>query len=303
MQSAKRLVAVLAALALGGGAAHAQQPARGPLEKQITIQDGIYKSRGEDTPEGYVIDRSLLSYGFILTDAFKSALAHLGPGDRWLDIGAGQGQAVLDYYAPRYDAMNPEGREQRGSKAKAVAISIEDRRTPLWEKTAAGLEPGKIRYFAGKRLREYAPGELGRFQLISDVIGGFSYAVDLSLFLEKTLALLEINGSFFTVLQDVRSEAGTNAPHYEGAPYLTEIRRPDGSELRMCAWLKSISCVKVTCELRTGWKPPIEVYRMQKVCEDVNVPALATVHYEAGTPPERRYTLNQPQRGPASQAR
>jgi hypothetical protein len=179
-------------------------------------------------------------------------------------------------------------------------MSIEDRRTPLWEKTAAGLEPGKIRYLAGKRLREYAPGELGRFQLISDVIGGFSYAVDLSLFLEKTLALLDVNGSLFTVLQDVRSEAGTNAPHYEGASYLTEIKRADGSDVRMCSWLKSISCVRVTCELRTGWKPPIEVYQVQKVCENVNVPALAPAHYEAGTPPERRYTLNHQQRGPAA---
>jgi hypothetical protein len=301
MLTAGRPAPALAALALALACvgAQAQQPAGSQIKEQISIQEGIYRSRG-DRPEGYVIDRSLLSYTFTLSPEFRLALASLGPQDRWLDIGAGQGQAVLDYYADRYDAMNPEGRERRGSKAGAVAMSIEDRRTPLWEKTAAGLAPGKIRYLAGRRLREYSPQELGRFQLISDVIGGFSYAVDLSLFMEKTLALLEPNGSLFTVLQDVRAEVGTNAPHYEGSPYLTEIKGADGTEVRVCSWLKSISCVQVTCQLRTEWRPPIEVYQVKKVCEDVSVPALSTVHYQAGTPPERSYTLNRNPRGAAA---
>ena len=39
----------------------------------------------------------------------------------------------------------------------------------------------------GKRLREYSPEEIGQFQVITDVMGGFSYTQDLSLFMEKTL--------------------------------------------------------------------------------------------------------------------
>ena len=292
--AAIRRVVLPVFLSLWWGTAHSQGPVNPKLADEIKKQESIYQGRGEQLLEGYVIDRSLLSYTFTLPDEFDRSLADLGPSDRWLDIGAGRGQAMLDYYTPRYDSMHAEGRERRGKKARSVAMSIEDRRTPLWQETAATLEPGKIQYLLGRRLSEYSLEELGRFRLITDVIGGFSYSVNLSVFMEKTLGLLEMNGSFFTLLQDVHAEDGTNKPFYDGAPFLTEIDRADGSKTKVCPWLKSITCVEVTCELRTAWKPPIEVYRIRKVCNNVTVPALEPVHYEAGTPPERRYRLANP---------
>ncbi len=294
LKSTMRLALLLAFQCLWPAAAHSQVATNPKLAEEISKQESIYQGKGEQRLEGYVIDRSLIAYTFTLSSGFDRSLADLGPADRWLDIGAGQGQAVLDYYTPRYDSMHLEGRERRGKKARSVAISIEDRRTPLWHQTAASLEAGKIQYLFGKRLREYTLEELGRFQVITDVIGGFSYAVDLSLFMEKALAFLDLNGSFYTLLQDVHSEAGTNKPHYAGATYLTEITNTDGSKLKICPWLKSITCVDVTCELKTEWKPAIEVYRIRKTCNNVTVPALVSVHYEAGTPPERGYRLANP---------
>jgi len=146
------------------------KPPSAPMQKEITEQTRIYQSRGEQVPADYVTDRSLLSYAITLLPDFDHSLAKLGPADRWLDIGAGQGRAILDYYGERFDAMHAEGREQRGSKARAVALSIEDRRTADWRQTAAILEPGKIEYRFGRRLREYAPDELGRFKLATDCL-------------------------------------------------------------------------------------------------------------------------------------
>jgi hypothetical protein len=218
-------------------------------------------------------------------------LASLGPGDRWLDIGAGEGRAVLDYETSRYDAML-QGRG--GRKAKAVALSIEDRRTRHWHETAAILPPDQIRYVFGRRFRDYSKAELGEFQLITDVVGAFSYTRMLSTFMERALGLLPVNGTLYTVLQDVRSEEGGNRPYYPEASFLTEILNPDGSELKVCTWLKSIACAEVTCEFKPAWTPPIEVYRVRKVCDAVTVPALEVVHFEAGTPPERRFRLVSP---------
>jgi hypothetical protein len=226
-----------------------------------------------------------------LPDAFDRALGLLGPRDRWLDIGAGRGQALLDYYTPKFDMLHFEGRHQRGSKAQGVAMSIEDRRTSAWQEKAATLPPDKIRYFAGRRLREYAREELGKFKLITDVVGGFSYTTNLSLFTEQVLAALEVDGDFFTVLADVSSQDGANQPFYEGAPFLTTIDRADGSEVKVCVWLKSISCVQVTCEFKPKWQPPLEAFHVRKVCNEVSVPALAPIHFEAGTPPERGFKL------------
>jgi hypothetical protein len=145
-------------------------------------------------------------------------------------------------------------------------------------------------------LREYSPEELGQFQLITDFLGAFSYTRYLSVFMGKALGTLTVNGNFYTLLQDVRSENGANRPFYSGSPFLTEIVKSDGSEMKVCSWLKSISCVEVTCELKPDSSPPAELYRIRKVCDGVTVPQLELIHFAAGTPPERRFQLKNPLR-------
>jgi hypothetical protein len=285
---ALRMLAAVVLHSLCISPAQSEPGGRAAPDEQASRQAAIYTSRGTSVPEGYVVDRSLLSYTVILPADFKRTLARLGASDRWLDVGAGEGRAILDYGTAKYDVVF-QGLERGGKPARAVAISIEDRRTPRWLETAASLEPQQIDYRFGKRLREYSVAELGRFQLITDVMGGFSYTRDLTLFMQKTMEFLEPDGTFYTVLQDVRAQAGTSQPYYVGASFLTELEASDGSHMKVCAWLKSMSCVEVTCEARPGTAPPIEVYAVRKVCEPVTVPALQLVHFEAGTPPERRF--------------
>src|SRR5262245_6402873 len=91
-----RLLIVLVCQVFWSGAALSQTSANPKILEQIYRQDAIYHTHGEDTPTGYVIDRSLLSYATTLPSGFDRALANLGPSDRWLDIGAGEGRAVLD---------------------------------------------------------------------------------------------------------------------------------------------------------------------------------------------------------------
>jgi SAM-dependent methyltransferase len=286
-----RLIVLLLLQAPWLEAAHSQQPASPALSIEISRQETIYHGKGDQTVAGYTVDRTLRDYIYALPTGFDTTLASLGPRDRWLDIGAGRGQAILDYFSPDYETYDPDARERLGRRAQVVAISIEDRRTPLWQKTAASLEANKLQYLINRRLGEYSLEDLGKFQVITDVVGGFSYTDNLSRFMEKVLGFLDIYGSFFTLLQDVRSEDGRNRPHYPNAPYLTEIAGADGSEVRVCSWLKSISCVEVTCEFTTGWVPPIESYRVLKVCNEISVPVLEPLHYIAGTPPERRFRL------------
>ncbi len=275
---------LLSALLLLAGALPAAETASDKLQMERSRQDSIYHSKGQQRPEGYVIDRSLTSYKAILPQEFAQTLSLMGPKDRWLDIGAGRGQAVLDYCTAGAD---------RSLNARVVAMSIEDRRTPEWHQAAASIGADRMQYVFGKRLSEYSQQELGQFRVITDVIGGFSYTDRLSVFMERVLALLDTGGAFYTVLQDVHSAEGSNKPHYEGAPYLTVLSNAGGAPVKVCDWLKSISCVEVTCALKTAWKPPIEVYGIRKVCNEVKVPLLTMIHYEAGTPPERGFRLAQ----------
>ena len=281
----------------------AQAPSENvPFEAEVKRQSEIYNSSGAQVPEGYVVARSLDGYTFMLPSSFKLALAGLKSDDRWLDIGAGEGRAVIDYCTSAskggfLPAAPPSAR------ATAVAMSIEDRRTAEWKRAAECAKLAKIQYLSGRRLQEYSAQELGRYMVITDVLGGFSYTRYPAIYMAKTLEALAVNGSLFTVLQDVQFDSGSNRPHYEGAGFLTEIVDKSGSPIKVCSWLKRISCVEVVCIPNEGTVPPVEMYRVHKTCEDTRIPSLNLTGFSAGTPPERRFVMESPASGGAAPQR
>jgi len=266
-----------------------QEPAAPRLDEEFAKQEKIYDSRGANAPRGYVTNRGLSDYAELLTSDFCDALSRLGSSDRWLDIGAGEAQAMLDYYALD-DGTTPAPKCIRSwARARAVAMSIEDRRTDKWRQQAAIFGAERLRYVSGKRLRNYSREELGTFQIITDVFGGFSYTEDLSLFLDKVLSLLDTGGAFYTMVQSVHLESGKDKP----MPwYLTEMVDAAGRDVKVCSWLKQTTCVKVTCESKSDWDQPTELINVQKVCSDVSVPRTKLLKFEAGNPPGRLFQLD-----------
>jgi SAM-dependent methyltransferase len=281
-------LAVLFVILLQLRAGWSQEPAQPRLDEEFTKQEKIYRSRGADVPSGYVTGRGLSDYAELLPSGFCDALGRLSSSDRWLDIGAGAAQATLDYYAPEDDAAPAEKCGRSAEKARAVAMSIEDRRTDKWQQQAASVGD-RIRYLSGKRLRQYSPEELGRFQIITDVFGGFSYTEDLSGFVDRVLRLLEIGGAFYTLVPGVHLE---HAKDKLGILYLTELEDVVGRPLRVCSWLKQTACAQVTCESKSDWKRPTELINVRKVCSGVSVPRLKLWEFEAGYPPSRRFQLD-----------
>jgi SAM-dependent methyltransferase len=280
------IIFALQALCLRAG--WPQEPAQPPPNEEFVKQDKIYRSRGTEVPEGYVTNRGLSDYAGFLSPGFCDILGRLGSSDRWLDIGAGDGQAMLDYYAPEDELAPTQKCGGSGAKAHAVAISIEDRRTEIWKQQAASLGDDRLRYLSGKRLRQYSLEDLGKFQIITDVYGGFSYSEDLSQFVEKVLSLLETGGVFYTLLQDVRLADGKEKP---STYYLTELVDAAGGDEKVCSWLKKTTCAQVTCESKGDWDPPTEQISIRKVCNEVSVPPMKLLKFEAGNPPGRKFQL------------
>jgi len=289
--AAARLAFVIAIVvqALGLGAGWPQEPAEPRIDEEIAKQEKIYHRRGADVPRGYITNRGLSDYAELLPTGFCDALGRLGSSDRWLDIGAGAAQAILDYYAPEDAAAPAEKCARSGARARAVAISIEDRQTDKWRERAASLGDDRIRYLSGKRLRQYSPEELGKFQIITDVFGGFTYTENLSQFVDKVLSLLEVGGGFYTLVPGVHLEGGDKL----GTWYLTELEDAAGRPEKVCSWLKKTSCVKVSCESKSDWKRPTELINIRKVCSDTSVPRMKLVEFVAGYPPDRRFQLDQ----------
>jgi len=284
-KAAAALAVLIVLQALGLGAGWPQEPVQPRIDEEFAKQEKIYRRRGAGS---YTTNRGLSDYAEVLPTGFCDALGKLGSSDRWLDIGAGEGQAILDYYAAQGDAA-PEKCGGSGPKARAVAMSIEDRRTDKWREQAASLGD-RMRYLAGKRLSQYSRDELGKFQIITDVYGGFSYTEDLSRFVGKVLSLLEVGGSFYTLMPGVHLES---AKDKLGILYLTELEDAAGRPLRVCSWLKQTACAQVICESKSNWKRPTELLNIRKVCSGVAVPRLKLWEFEAGYPPSRRFQLEQ----------
>jgi hypothetical protein len=280
--------ALLILLSVISTPALSQAPTEARFQVEIRKQESIYRSKGADVPDGYVTYRALKDYEELLPSGFSKALGELGPSDRWLDVGAGRGQAILDYYDRELGASPGMAAGQPAGKARAVAMSIEDRRTDQWHERALLLGGDRIKYLSSKRLSQYSNDELGKFRIITDVFGGFSYTDNLSGFMDKILGALEVNGSFYTLLQSVRLEDGKEDSN---TWWLTEIRDRAGHDVKVCSWLKSISCVKVTCESKSKWDTPTELIRVQKVCNEYSVPQVTRLQYEAGNPPGRVFQL------------
>ena len=281
-------VAVLFVILLQARVGWSQELAPPKVDEEIAKQEKIYRSRGADVPSGYVTNRGLTDYAELLPSGFCDALGKLGSSDRWLDIGAGAAQAILDYYALQDDAAPAQKCRRSAENARAVAVSIEDRRTDTWRERAASLGHDRIRYLSGKRLRDYSLEELGKFKIITDVFGGFSYTEYLSQFVEKVLSLLEVGGVFYTLVPGVHLE---HAKDKLGILYLTELEDAAGRPLKVCSWLKQTACAQVTCESKIDWKRPTELISIRKVCSDVSVPRLKLWEFEAGYPPARRFQL------------
>ena len=176
----------------------------------------------------------------------------------------------------------------RGGSSRQ-AISIEDRRTDKWKEQAASLGDDRLRYLSGKRLRQYSLEELGKFQIITDVYGGFTYTENLSRFIEKVLSLLEIGGAVYTVLPAVHLEDGTDKL---GTWYKTELVDAASRPVKVCSWLKQTTCTKVSCESKTDWDEPTQLIKISKVCSGVAVPRTNLVEYMAGAPPNRRFQVS-----------
>ena len=131
------LAVLIVMQAFAPGAGRSQEPAQPRIDEEIAKQEKIYGSRGADVPRGYVTARTLSDYLELLPSGFCDALGTLGSSDRWLDIGAGAGQAILDYYAPEYGSTTGKICAGADGKVRAVAMSIEDRRTDSWRQQAA----------------------------------------------------------------------------------------------------------------------------------------------------------------------
>jgi hypothetical protein len=99
---------------------------------------------------------------------------------RWLDAGAGRAKAQLDFLKLR--------QQNQQDSPELVALSVER----PWFTVA---KKKFFKYLSGRKLEDYTLSELGKFDLITDYLGPFSYAENAVQILNIYMNVLNVGGS------------------------------------------------------------------------------------------------------------
>lgn len=239
---------------------------------QASVNHEIQKNRESVIEKhSYVHTRTLNpahyseSYGGLLDPTFIDTL-YSPKTQRWLDVGAGEGMALIDYL---YGVAGG---------ASVVGITVEtDWRYNGFRIQAARDFPGRFRFYKGKYLEDpsYSPETLGHFDIVTDVYGAFSYSNTVDVVLQKIGDLLKVGGHFFTV--------------YKADTFF--IYDSKGNNIPINQWINSGSCLAIVpreySKLNMGnEEPPLHIV---KTCEKVSVPPLKLSGFQSDSPPTRKY--------------
>ncbi|XGC82300.1 hypothetical protein ACES2L_07365 [Bdellovibrio bacteriovorus] len=215
-----------------------------PRPATATITDKVAKNN-------FITDRTLWDYTHDLHPDFAKALERMTPESHWIDMGAGKAKALIEFMKSRDSENRPF--------TTAVAFKI-DRwfGMPTFE--------GKLQTHEG--LFEHQPtNQWRKADVITDVMGVFSYTTDLSTTLQKNFDLLKVNGELYISTSAYGSQFRVN-----------------GETLSLEAFLTLIPGLKVE-----GKWGNIKITKEQ---ENIKIPVLELERYKDESPPIRLFKVH-----------
>ncbi len=199
----------------------------------------------------FVTDRRLYEYQATLHPDFMFALSRLSPDQHWIDLGAGKGNALIDF-ARSFKNIN------QAPELTAVAYKL-DRWFSL--PSFSGKLKSQVGAFESQNTSAWKKADV-----VTDVFGVLSYTHTLSAALQKTFDLLDTNGELYI----------------ETTPYATRVRWND-EYLPLLDFLARIPGLEVV-----GKYGQIKVI---KRTETIKVPNLKLINYKDDAPPTRQFEV------------
>jgi SAM-dependent methyltransferase len=215
----------------------------------------------------FEINRSLDSYleTFSKRDRhapqLEKSLQQLKPGQVWLDGGAGNAIALRQYL-------------QEGGLARVIGVGYEAPLDPGYSKFIRTPEAGKFTYHSGRLFEQIPNQELGRVDLITDLVGIASYTKSLDVTLKKYLELLKPGGEAYIQLSETR----------------TRLINKRGQPVSLVDYLQGIQGAEID-KMGEG------IFRLRKKTDRVRVPALSIrpeKYDERTVPPLREFLVASP---------
>jgi hypothetical protein len=271
-----------------------QTAARVKIENQLIAANAFTDNRDLNTYSSQL--------PFKQAPSIISLLEQLQHGSTWIDMGAGEANALAD------------GLRQNLKITHGIAVGV---KKPKFAKDERDL-PGRLRYLDGDFVENMVrDGKLnsfmGQVDLISDVFGPLSYSEHLPELFQAYFDLLKTNGTLvfnFMLERNQKLQPGLErrpeslltrwkkllgGQKYEyGVATVNQLWRSDQEgPANFLIWLESIPGIEVV-EIAGSmaaeghrWEKSLAI-QIRKVSSKVSVPhTLRTVKYQAGGPPQR----------------
>ncbi len=204
-------------------------------------------------------------YSQLLYRDFLKHLDNLTPYQSWLDSGAGEGRAILEYLQRKVSLH-----------ATVTALTFSGTSNKILRKKIESIvrsDPGRIQFLEGKMLSQYDHNDLQSYDLITDVFGPLSYVRDFSGTLRLYLQRLKPDGELYFVTDPI----GFKVKSDEKMPSINIIQ-----------WLRKIPFLQVDYQVINF---SLYSIRLKKLIDYVPVPELLveSSSYKDGVPPKRVY--------------
>jgi SAM-dependent methyltransferase len=143
-------------------------------------------------------ERGLGFYKYLLGRDFKAQVRKLGPRDHWIDVGAGEANAMFDLFIDSYLWNEP----LLESLPNMTAITVTKPGVRPTRERTAFLNFRKFNYLVGKYLQDYKSHEIAKADLVTDVMGAANYSPDFDVAMTKILRLLKPKGTALIVFMN-----------------------------------------------------------------------------------------------------
>lgn len=199
----------------------------------------------------FVTDRHLNDYARELHPDFKNSVAQLNPDQHWIDLGAGKALAQIDY-------IKSQDNNSQAAFTTAVAFKLDRWFSP---KSYDGKLQVKEGAFETQDTHTWKKADL-----ITDVYGVLSYTGHLSVSLQKTFDMMNVNAELYLLM----------------TPYGTQVHTGE-SKIPLIDFLRSIPGIAV--------EGTAQKMKITKTTDTVIIPSLRLVRYTDEAPPLRLFEL------------
>jgi SAM-dependent methyltransferase len=156
----------------------------------------------------FTTERGLEFYKYLLGREFKARVRKLGPRHHWIDVGAGEANAMFDLFIGSYLWNEPP----LEILPNMTAITVTEPRVRETKQRKAFLNFKKFNYLVGKYLQNYKTCEIPKADLVTDVMGAANYSPDFDVAMCKILRLLKPGGTaivtFMNKQLEIRDSSG-----------------------------------------------------------------------------------------------